>query len=235
MLRMMFGEPPRRADGPLAETMREMDRYIEILQKAIARGEDRDRKLRKYEIWTQGLKRSLDELEQSHYAACRFGSKVTSEFEDDMSPEEHLDYCRHVYFDKNGFIRLFSILDKLGTFLNDCLGLETERLKPHFSYFTVLRRMRQEGLHPKLLMPLDELKKRYRQPVDRLRERRNIEIHNMNAELRDDLVHSVRAYGEDVRLENIRQHMEDLTEGLTFAIESLRIAFQYVARSANAE
>ena len=37
-----------------------------------------------------------------------------------------MNYRRYVYFDKNAFIRLFALLDKLGTLLNDTLELNTE-------------------------------------------------------------------------------------------------------------
>ena len=147
---MLFGEPPAVPQGKLAEAVHAMTEYARRMHHKAEQGEDRDHKARTREVWTQGLISSLDELEQSCDAAGRYCELITSPSLDAMPPEERLNYRRYVYFDKNAFIRLFALLDKLGTFLNDTLELNTEAFKPHFSYFTVLRRMRRRSCIPLL-------------------------------------------------------------------------------------
>lgn len=227
MLQFMFGEEERVPDGTFAETCSYMDQFISIVSKRIRGGQDPDNKLRKYEVWAKGLRSSLIELEQSHYAAIRFKERIKSGTVDEMSVEERLNYDRYVYFDKNSFIRVFSLLDKLGTFLNELLGMRTEKIKPHFSYFTVLRNMRERKAHPNLTWPLNDLKEHYKDSTNRLRKRRNTEIHYMNSEMQDDLIQSQRMYGAEIQLENIQLQAEDLTQCLHMATESLRLTFQY--------
>lgn len=227
MLHFMFGETERTPDSALTETYALMDQFANKLAKRILSGQDPDKKLRKYEVWTLGLRSSLMELEQSHYAAARFKEKIVSKSVDEMSAEEKLNYERYVYFDKNGFIRVFSLLDKLGTLLNELLDMRTEKIKPHFSYFTVLRNMRERNAHPKLAWSLNDIKEHYKDSSNRLRKRRNTEIHYMNSEMQDDLIQSQRMYGEEIKLENLELQAEDLTRCLQMSIESLRLTFQY--------
>jgi hypothetical protein len=226
MLRFLFNEPLREAEGTLAETFRLMDQFVSILSKKMAAGGD-IAKLRKYEIWTLGLRSSLDELEQSHYVALHFQHKITSSSVKQMTDEERIHYNRYIYFDKNAFIRVFSLLDKLGTLLNELLDMRTERIKSHFSYFTVLRNMREKKVHPELTWKLNDVKEKYKEPTTRLRKRRNTEIHYMNSEMQDDLIQSSRMYGEEVKLENLAEQSADLTQGLYLAMESLLLTFQY--------
>ncbi|MFC5652443.1 Cthe_2314 family HEPN domain-containing protein [Paenibacillus solisilvae] len=230
MLRMMFGEPPRKTEGKLLETMKVMEQFAALLHKRIAVNQDENHKLRKYEIWTLGLLASLDELEQSQYAAQKFAAFITSASVDEMSPEELLHYHRHVYFDKNAFIRLFSLLDKLGTLMNEIFSLQTERVKVHFSYFTVLRTMDQRHAYPQLTQALTALKEKYKEATARLRKRRNTEIHYMNAELQDDLKQSHEAYGELHRLENLAEQTEDLAHGFTMVMDILKVTFEQAIR-----
>jgi hypothetical protein len=226
MLRFLFDEPLREAEGTLAETFRLMDQFVSSLSKKMAEGGD-PHKLRKYEIWTLGLRSSLDELEQSHYVAFHFQHKITSSSVKQMTAEEKIYYNRYIYFDKNAFIRVFSLLDKLGTLLNELLDMKTERIKSHFSYFTVLRNMREKKAHPELTWKLNDVKEKYKEPMTRLRKRRNTEIHYMNSEMQDDLIQSSRMYGEEVKLENLAEQSADLTQGLYLAMESLLLTFQY--------
>jgi len=230
MLRMLFGERPRKPEGKLLETMQEMERFAAMLHKHIGQGRDTDHKLRKAEIWTLGLQASLDELEQSQYAANRFAAKVKSDTIEAMSAEETLDYHRYLYFDKNAFIRIFALLDKLGTLLNDFLSLETERVKARFSYFTVLRTMRQRNVHPELTNLLGAVKDKYAEPMARLRKRRNTEIHYMNSEMQDDLKRNHQSYGEQHPLENLQEQTDDLAKGIEMVLETLRIVFEYACR-----
>lgn len=230
MLRFMFGEPVRESEGPLAETLRLMEEFATLVSKQIEAGQDKEHRLRKYEIWTLGLRSALNELEQSRYAADKYRELVRSESLQQMTEEERLNYARYVYFDKNGFIRVFSLLDKLGTLLNDLLDMRTEKIKPHFSYFTVLRNMRERKAHPDLTWKLNDVKEKYKDATNRLRKRRNTEIHYMNSEMHDDLIQSHRMYGEDAKLENIAEQAADLTDGYHFAMESLLLTFHYGCR-----
>lgn len=230
MLRVLFGEPPRKTEGKLLEAMQAMERYAELLNKQIEQGHDRDHKLRKYEIYTLGLIASLDELEESQYAASKLAALIKSRTIEAMSPEELLNYKRYVYFDKNAFIRLFSLLDKLGTLMNEYLGLQTERVKPHYSYFTVLRNMLHRNLHPELNLPLQELKEQGKPAMNRLRKRRNTEIHFMNSEMQDDLQQSHQDYSEQHQLENIAQQVDDMKQMMDLVLDTLKLTFHHAYR-----
>jgi hypothetical protein len=230
MLHFMFDEPERVPDGALAEACSLMERFAAYMDGRIQEAGDSAGRLLKLRIWTLGLCSSLRELEQSHYAAGKFRSRIQSDSVEDMDREEKLDYDRYVYFDKNAFIRVFSLLDKLGTLLNELLQLQTEKVKPHFSYFTVLRHMRERQSHPDLTWRLNAVKEHYADPMRRLRKRRNTEIHYMNSEMHDDLIQSQRLYGEEIRLENVAQQADDLTACLHMTVESLRLSFQYACQ-----
>ncbi|OMF28103.1 hypothetical protein BK133_18990 [Paenibacillus sp. FSL H8-0548] len=230
MLRILFNEPQRDAEGTLAQTFRLMDQFVAILSDKMKEGNVRVQQLRKYEIWTLGLRSSLDELEQSHYASLKFQHKIKAASVKQMTDEERIQYNRYIYFDKNAFIRVFSLLDKLGTLLNELLDMRTERIKPHFSYFTVLRNMREKRAHPELTWKLNDVKEKYKEPMTRLRNRRNTEIHYMNSEMQDDLIQSSRMYGGEAKLENLSEQSADLTQGLYLAMESLLLTFQYACK-----
>ncbi|GKU80339.1 Cthe_2314 family HEPN domain-containing protein [Paenibacillus sp. L3-i20] len=230
MLHFMFDEPENERNETLTETYSLMDQFAAIMVKRIKDGQDHNNKLRKFEIWTLGLRSSLRELEQSQYAALRFKERIVSISVEGMEEAERLNYERYVYFDKNSFIRVFSLLDKLGTLLNDLLEMETEKIKPHFSYFTVLRFMRERNAHPNLTWKLSAIKDLYKEPMNRLRKRRNTEIHYMNSEMQDDLIQNQRMYGEEIQLENIALQADDLARCLLMTIESLRLTFQYACK-----
>ncbi|NBD26207.1 Cthe_2314 family HEPN domain-containing protein [Paenibacillus glycinis] len=227
MLRILFGEPPRQDGGKLLEANQAMERFAGLMNERIERGLDNDHKLRKYEIYTLGLISSLDELEQSVYAAGKYAALVTSDTVEGMTDEERMNYRRYVYFDKNAFIRLFSLLDKLGTLMNDYLRLETDRVKPHFSYFTVLRRMLEGNLYPELTAELHKLKEAGKEPMNRLRKRRNMEIHYMNSEMQDDLKQNHEAYFEQHRLENLSQQTQDLAQMMVLVLDTLKLTFHH--------
>ena len=59
-------------------------------------------------------------------------NSLNSPYVEKMQTEERTNYHRYLYFYKNGFIRVFSILDKLGFYLNKRLQLNTEKVKPRF-------------------------------------------------------------------------------------------------------
>ncbi|PZD94360.1 hypothetical protein DNH61_18305 [Paenibacillus sambharensis] len=230
MLRFLFNENPRGREGKLGETLRQMEQFATAVGSRAAAGKDGDHRLRTQEIWSKGLMASLNELEQSRYAAKRYAERITKNSLSEMSDEELFNYYRHVYFDKNAFIRVFAVLDKLGTLMNDVFGLKTEKMKTHFSYFTVLRGMRENRHHPALAMALGEVKDRHRDAMSRLRKRRNTEIHYMNSELTDDLLQSHKAYGKAAALENIRTQMADLDEAFEFVTETLLLVFRYACQ-----
>lgn len=232
MLRMLFGERPREWTGTSLETVRAIESFIALACETSERSRDEKRRqqYRTFAIWAEGLLRALDELEQSRYAAKRYGQFVKHDTVEALTPEETLDYQRHVYFDKNAYIRAFSLLDKLGTLLNAALELWTERMKTHFSYFTVLRNMRLNGLHPGLGEPLNELKERYKEPFGRLRSRRNTEIHYMNAELQDDLRMTFARQGDGRKLEDLRANMADLDCAWDMIETTLGLSFRYARK-----
>ncbi|MBB6691998.1 hypothetical protein H7B90_11365 [Cohnella xylanilytica] len=230
MLRSIFGEPPREWQGPLQDTVQTIERFARLMRDK-GRGEAGSAvKFRKYAIWSEGLLRSLDELEQSKYAAERYAAKVAKPSVDEMSSAERLNYYRHVYYDKNAYIRVFSLLDKLGMLLNETLGLRTERIKSRFSYFTVLRGMRGSERHARLAEALNEWKERHQDAMNRLRKRRNMEIHHMNAEFQDDLLHSLNPDTGSAHLENIAANMNDLEEGWEMAWRTLDLSFRYLLK-----
>ena len=61
-----------------------------------------------------------------------------------------------------------------------------------------------------------------------MRKRRNVEIHNMNSELQDDLMQMHLHFGSAVKLENIGSQMADANAGLEMATASLQLVFAYV-------
>lgn len=227
MLRVLLGEPPRKNSGVLAEAMDNMGKVASMLRKEMNAHEDRDHEYRKLEVWTRGLISSLDELEQSWFAAAFYRKSVVAGYMDDMSVAEQGEYARYVYFYKNGFIRVFSLLDKLGTVLNSLYDLNTSQNKAHFSYFTVLRQFELLKEHTPLAEELIQIKDSYREPLENLRKRRNAEIHYMNAEMQDDLWQRHQGLHDKIQLEDLDSHLEDLKQGLEMVCKSLSAAFRY--------
>lgn len=226
MLRKLFGEPPREDEGETKQAMDAIDRYLEKVRSLMNKDGDPHHDLRKYEVWTVGLKTSLDELEQSLYASSKFTQRVNKVYEEDMTEQELDDYYRHVYFYKDGFIRVFSVLDKLGTLLNEVLHLGTERVKNRYSFFTVLRQMRSKGVTPELTNRLNYLKDVHKDTLQRLRKKRNTEIHHMNTELQDDLWQLHRSLHEKVKLENIQSNIDDLHEAYIVVCHVMSAVFE---------
>ncbi|HIW31713.1 MAG TPA: hypothetical protein IAA29_02905 [Candidatus Paenibacillus intestinavium] len=227
MLQFMFQQPEQPPTGKYAEVDQLLEKFAMQMERRSSKADDNKEKWTKFEIWTLGLQASLRELYASHYAAQKFREKIVLNSIKEMDAEQKLDYARYVYFDKNGFIRVFSLLDKLGTFLNALLELKTEKIKAHFSYFTVLRTMRERQVHVKLTKPLNELKELSKEPTHRLRKRRNTETHYMNSEMHDDLIQRTRMYGQELVLENLDQQMNDLAVGLDLAMQSIKLTFEY--------
>jgi hypothetical protein len=228
VLRALLGEPARKPEGPLYDTVAVIEEFIGLCRHRSGQVEASVR-FRTFAVWAEGLRRSLVELDESLFAAGYFADRVRHAEWNTLSPEEKLDYDRHVYFDKNAYIRMFSVLDKLGTLLNDLLELKTERIKVHFSYFTVLRRMTESHRDPELVGRLTALKEAHRDPMSRLRNRRNMEIHSMNAELQDDLRQSLVSAGAvgAGRLEDLAGNLADSEQGWEMVRDTLAQSFRF--------
>lgn len=229
MLRAMFSEPPRKDEGLLLEAIQAIRKYLYTLTPAPGQTPQE----RRYIIWCQSFLRALDELEQSQFAAIRFGREVSKPYTDQMSAAELDDYNRHLYYYNNALIRVFAVLDKLGQFMNERFSLHTERIKSRFSYFTVLRHMHKDKLFADLEQRLYEFKMKYDEPLARLRNQRNMEIHTMNADLLDDLMKAAEAkYGNQVRIgtEDIQENLQDLEQGCEMTFRAIATVFRYVLR-----
>jgi hypothetical protein len=229
MLRHLFGEPHRVDKGLILEANRAIEAYLKKLaKKRMKRVPARTLRL---ELWSKGLLRALDELEQSVYCARKYGETVSKVYVDDMTEEERDQYYRHIYYYKNAFIRLFSILDKIGYFMNELFELKTEKIKMRFSYFTVLRTMHERGVEPSLGKALVDMKQQCQAQLDRLRNQRNMEIHMLNADLLDDSMKMMESrYLEDQRthVEDIKQNLSDLTDAFDMACKVLISVFTYI-------
>ncbi|GAB1159304.1 hypothetical protein YWY31_53290 [Paenibacillus illinoisensis] len=228
MLRTLLGELPRQNEGVLEEAIESMVETLGLLQRQLDLNQDPTHDYRKLYVWTQGLISSLDELEQACFAASHFRQKVRAGSTDDMTIEEKAEYARYVYFYKDGFIRCFAILDKTGTVLNEIFNLNTSKVKSHFSYFTVMRQFGYSKMHNDLAVELIKIKDAYREPMSKLRKRRNMEIHYMNSEMQDDLWQLHQTLQGKVKLEDLDQHLEELRQGVDMVCETLKASYGYI-------
>ncbi|MEW9700687.1 Cthe_2314 family HEPN domain-containing protein [Paenibacillus sp. SI8] len=229
MLRILFNEPKRKDSGQLLEAGNAVRSYIKSLKAAeMSSPSSEYKRHHRLAIWSKGFLDALDELEQSKYCSERYAEHISKAFLEEMNPAELEDYHRFVYFYKNAFIRLFSILDKLGTFMNDLFEMKTETVKARFSYFTVLRRMHEHHIHSSLELQLYNLKIDYKAALDRLRNQRNMEIHYINAEMLDDLMQKEPIPGERIHVENVRMNIADLQQGFDMVCRTLTVAFTYI-------
>lgn len=231
MLSELFGDVSHRNSNPLVEdAFKEIGQATQLLQKEMNRYEDPTHDLRKLEIWTRGLAASLTELDESYIAAEFFRkSIIIAGFMDDMSAKEQLDYARYVYFYKNGFIRVFAILDKLGTFLNEVYDLQTSKVKSQYSYFTVLRQFSYKHTHELLGNLLVSIRDEFRQPINDLRKRRNAEIHYMNVEMEDDLWQRHQGLHDKIILEDVDKHLLELKQGIDMVSRTLSTVYRYTS------
>ena len=231
MLRKMCDEPPRIDDAQLRSILALAEQLAVKYGKL--RGGEQANRAQTLVAWMKSLASSFDELEQSVHCAIRFAEGIRHEFVEDMGPEERVDFRRHLYFYKNAFIRVFSVLDKLGSFMNDIFGLHAERVKERFSYYTVLRCMREARAEPELLRRLDEIRNKYREPVQELRLMRNHEVHAINTELLDE-DGRLRLRPRDPRqpIEDLRSNVATLQAGYAMAGESLHAVLQYCNKRA---
>lgn len=243
MLRFIFQEERRQDDGLILRTNQAIDLFCKRLRALYpCKGEVPGKWIR-LDLWAAGLKNALNELEQSIYCSTKYadgfnhrahdggakgkgGGPLT---EEELTEEEREQYYRHIYFYKNAFIRVFSILDKTGYFLDTIFEADTAAVKPKFSYFTVLRRLHETGLHAELEKRLYRLKVRYREPLDRLRRQRNLEIHSMNVELIDEMWRARSCFAEYHHVEPLDEHIRDLDAAFRMVGESLYEIFSYCA------
>jgi hypothetical protein len=190
MLRHLFGEPERQDSGLILKTNQVLGRYLQDLHNLESQGQSDLSKLRRWEIWVHSFMTAVDELEQGVYCSRKYSERVLKRKVEDMKNAEQIEYRQYLYYYKNSFIRVFAILDKLGFFLNERLHLNTEKVKPRFSYFTVMRQMHDRHIQYDLEQKLYNLKVKYSEPLNKLRDYRNVEIHSINYEAADDLLHS---------------------------------------------
>lgn len=231
MLRDLLGESARTDNSQLQVVMAIMEQYLHIVQQKINRTGDPHYNWRKIEIWLAGLQTSLNELEQSIYAAGKFAERVSKQYEVEMDTAEQDNYYRYVYFYKNGLIRIFSILDKLGSLLDSVLHLQTNKVKQHFSYFTVLRQLQTIEQHTQLTHQLTLFKHKYNQQLQRLRKQRNLEIHHMNPEMEDDLWQKHFSLHNKIKLEDIQAHIRDIQAALKMVYEIINRAIQHLIQN----
>ncbi|WP_243735018.1 Cthe_2314 family HEPN domain-containing protein [Paenibacillus turpanensis] len=232
LLRELFNEPKRKDEGSLLEAKQAIVQFCrKIGNPASSPGKNNgDPKLIEQERWAMGLIDALEELEQSIYASEKYRHRIKLSAVEHMNEEERVNYRTYLYFYKNAFIRVFSLLDKLGYFMNEYLGVHTERVKPRFSYFTVLREMREKKYEPELSAELDRLKEKYEIALKRLREQRNFEIHSINYELLNDSISGRGKFDPLRRVEDLERNYFDILQALEMATSSLTTVFSYCAR-----
>lgn len=229
MLRLLFGMEPRVDNGLLAEATTLMNQYVKQHGPKEGLAGSQDPRNIRLALLTSGLIRSLDELEQSLYASTQYQERVASRFMEDMSADERMDYHRHIYYYKNALIRVFAILDKLGGFLNEQFGLEAQREKERYSYFTVLRQMRSRSIGSALEQQLYELKVKHQDAMLRLKYVRNLEVHAMNEELADDLARLLQA--GPTPLEDLKAKLQDINQGYEVVCRALITVFRYLSKN----
>ncbi|AHD06759.1 Cthe_2314 family HEPN domain-containing protein [Paenibacillus larvae] len=230
MLRFLFHEPKRTDDGQIREANEAIRRYSSRLHRYKAVLPEHKQKQHRLHVRSISFLDALNEIEQSLYCSSRYARYVKSSYIDEMKPEELDHYRRYLYFYKNALIRLFSILDKLGYFLNDVYNVRTETKKPRFSFYTVLRQMHEQNIHPELGQQLHDLKVTMKPAMDKLRKRRNMEIHFVNVEMLDDLMQNYSPIGERIQVEQVLEDILDLEQGFQMVCSSISIAFIYMDR-----
>lgn len=237
MLRELLNAAPRSEQGDMQKALRALELYLEKLERVGPGGRvspsRSGEEIPRLELWTRGFADALDELEESKFCAETFGRSIHASFVEDMSPEERLKYRRYLYFYKNAFIRVFSILDKLGYFLDELYSLGTGKVKARFSYFTVLRQMHDRKVEVRLEERLYELKQQYQEPLRRLRSQRNMEIHLLNAEMVDDMIRVKRQTHADGRqkVENVLQNLSDLALSFEMVCRTIAVVFDHTKGS----
>lgn len=96
----------------------------------------------------------------------------------------------------------------------------------------MLRQLRAVGKHPRLEAALTACKLEFHEPMQRLRKKRNVEVHLINAEVLDDLQAMEREYWESQRIENLKANMDDLRSGWEMVSRSMHLVFAYAGEHA---
>lgn len=230
MLSPILGKPNEHETALLQSSIRAIETYRVELKRMIERNTPECGRYTRFDLWCRGFVSALVELEWSVRGAGKFGGPVKHTYEEAMDETESSSYHTHLYFHKNAFIRMFSILDKLGYFLNDLYRLETERVKSKFSYFTVLRQMHNNKIEIELEKRLYELKQQFKEPMDRLRKKRNMEIHHINAEMLDDLTRTDLCRADRTYIEDLSSSLSDLRNGYEMVCCTIQTAFDYIGK-----
>lgn len=230
MLRLLFNESMRQDHGTFKQCMDLIDQFCSEIRKRNVRRSTFPRYYR-LELTARAFVDAYDELEQSLYCTKRFAEGLKMGTTDGMTIEELAQYRRHLYFYKNSLIRVFSMLDKLGYFMNELFQAKTERVKSRFSYYTVLRHMRKRHLHPKLTHELNEYKTRYKKAMQQLRKKRNLEVHLINVEILDELMLKEKEWLEHQHIENIVSNMKELEQGYEMVTHTLLAIFKYACHN----
>jgi hypothetical protein len=228
MLRMFLGnyiEPLDSKDSLAIEQIKHTILRIEQ-RKSLFYADDsrRTRILR----WCEGFLNTLRELEESLTCCQYFANQIHCAETQNMNMESSLEYKRFVYFYKNTLIRIFSLLDKLGYFMNDFFELHTEEVKSQFSFFTMLRRFEQSAKHKSLYQALQSIKDTFQPPLFRLREQRNLEIHYINIELVEQLMEQDVRYCNRFASEFVNPHLQDLQWGCDMVSHTIHTVYKYV-------
>jgi len=226
MLRHLFGEAERQDSGLILKTNQILGRYLNDLHTLEFKGQSDITKLRRWEIWVHSFMTAVDELEQGVYSSYQYSKRIEKSNVEAMKPEEQIEYRRYLYYYKNSFIRVFAILDKLGFFLNERLHLNTEKVKSRFSYFTVIRQMHDRHIQTGLEQQLYNLKLKYSEPLNKLRDFRNVEIHSINYEAADDLLHfaTVDAFSWNY-IENLKRNNQILQDCFEMVCQTIIAIF----------
>ncbi len=227
MLSPILGKPNEHETALLQAASQAIDTYRSDLKKIIDQNTPECGRYTRIDLSCRGFLSALVELEWSVRGAARFKEHVNHTYEEAMDEQELSSYHTQVYFHKNAFIRLFSILDKLGYLLNDLYKLETERIKAKFSYYTVLRQMHHRKIQSELEQQLFALKIKYKEPMANLRNKRNMEIHHINAEMLDDLSKSDMCKIDRTYIEDLSLSLADLRAGYEMVCLTLKTAFDY--------
>lgn len=230
MLRHLFDQARRKEEGMLLQTNQSILKFKRLLRELEANGKLKDIYYRK-DLIASGFLDGLNELEQSKYSAVQYSKQLSRQDIMDAEAVRSDEYKLHIYFYKNAIIRLFSVLDKLGYFLDGLMELNTASVKKRFSYYTVLRRLRQLGVHPELLKQLLQFKTGYQLVMQHLRTKRNLEVHHISAEILDDIKQISDTFIDHQQLEDIHQNMDELEQGYRMVCLSVHAAFEYTIRS----
>lgn len=177
--------------------------------------------------WCRGFRYTLRELHESLLCCRHFANQVNCTLPENSDLADSLDYARFVYFYKNSLIRIFSLLDKLGYFMNDYFQLRTEIIKSRFSYFTVLRRFDDFTSNLTIKQALLHVKSTYQAPLYRLREQRNLEIHYINIELVEQLMKQDIRYCNRFETTLLNPHLDDLQHGFEMVCKTIQVLFNY--------